>query len=722
MTKLEQDLLALVYQQDGSVGNQKAREELGVDEPNYELAKASLVQQGIVRMGRGRGGSVQLAIPKARAEQMLFEPVSEEAPNREAATQEAEGPIAAEPTGLTTTDLPTTQPPPIPYPTAKRGPGRPPKAQNPEAQQPKPTTPAAPSPKPQTPPPTGFQGKANFIWSVADDLLRGVFKAHQYGDVMLPFVVLRRLDQVLGPHKDAVHQAYTQFKDKLSEDKLEPVLLKAAGGTRFYNTSRFDLQRLVQDPAGIELNFNNYLNGYSANVREIMENFSMAKTVKDLQKNDRLYRMVDKFTEVDLSPATVSNHEMGYIFEELLRRFSEMSNETAGEHFTPREVIKLMVNILFAGEKDRLSDKGIIRTIFDPACGTGGMLTIARDHIREQINANADIKVFGQELNEQTFAIAKSDVLITDPESAGNIRHGDSFTKDRFEGQRFDYMLANPPYGVSWKAAQTFIQNEAKNPYGRFSAGLPRSSDGQLLFLQHMLSKMEPRGSRVAIVFNGSPLFTGDAGSGESDIRKWIIENDWLESIVAMPTQLFYNTGIATYLWFITNKKEARRRGKVQMINASGEGFYKKMRKSLGDKRQYIPEEAIAEVVRIYSAFAEGPHCKIFDNADLGFTKVTVERPQRDASGKVKAGKPDSSLRDTEKIPLKEDVDAYFAREVLPHVPDAWLDRSKDKVGYEINFTRYFYQYKALRPLAAIAKDILALEEETEGLLKRILE
>lgn len=573
---------------------------------------------------------------------------------------------------------------------------------------------------------------AAFIWSVADDLLRGVFKPHQYGDVMLPFVVLRRLDQVLAPRKDEVHKAHEKFKGKLSEEKLEPVLLKAAGGTRFYNTSRYDLARLVQDPAGIELNFHNYLNGFSANVREIMENFSMAKTVKDLVKNDRLYRMVDKFTEVDLGPDTVSNHEMGSIFEELLRRFSEMSNETAGEHFTPREVITLMVSILFAGEKKKLSAKGIIRTIYDPACGTGGMLTIAREHIRQRINANAEIKVFGQELNEQTFAIAKSDVLITDPESAGNIRHGDSFTQDRFEGQRFDYMLANPPYGVSWKAAQAFIENEAKNPYGRFSAGLPRSSDGQLLFLQHMVSKMEAR-SRIGIVFNGSPLFTGDAGSGESNIRKWIIENDWLECIVALPTQLFYNTGIATYLWFITNSKEARRRGKVQLINASGEGFFKKMRKSLGDKRQYIPDEAIVEIVKLYEGFNEGEHCRVFDNADLGFTKVTVERPMKRKEekgskkaerGKEKAEreKPDPALRDTEKIPLKEDVDAWFAREVLPHVPDAWMDRSKDKVGYEINFTRYFYQYQPLRPLAEIKNDILKLEEETEGLLKRILE
>jgi len=571
------------------------------------------------------------------------------------------------------------------------------------------------------------QNKAAFIWSVADDLLRGVFKQHQYGDIMLPFVVLRRLDQVLGPHKDEVHKAYEHFREKLSEDKLEPVLLKAAGGNRFYNTSKYDLQRLVQDPGSIEINFNNYLNGFSANVREIMENFSLTKVVKDLEKNDLLYQMVDKFTEVDLDPKTLSNHEMGYVFEELIWRFAEMSNETAGEHFTPREVIKLMVNSLFAGEKAKLKDKGIIRTIFDPACGTGGMLTIAREHIREHINANAEIKVFGQELNEQTFAIAKSDVLITDPDSAGNIRQGNSFDNDRFEGQRFDYMLANPPYGVSWKKVRSFIQNEAKNPYGRFGAGLPRSSDGQLLFLQHMLSKMEPRGSRIGIVFNGSPLFTGDAGSGESDIRKHIIEQDRLECIVALPTQLFYNTGIATYLWFVTNKKEARRRGKVQMINASGEAFYKKMRKSLGDKRQFIPQEAMAEIVKLYAAFEENEHTKIFDNVDLGFIKVTVERPERNTKGQVKLGKdgepkPDSRLRDTEKIPLKEDVDAYFAREVLPHVADAWMDRNKDKVGYEINFTRYFYRYKPLRALDVIKTDILEFEEETEGLLKRILE
>ena len=565
-----------------------------------------------------------------------------------------------------------------------------------------------------------FQDKANFIWQVADDILRGLFKQHEYGDVILPFVVLRRLDCVLEDNKDEVIKASKKFKDVLPDPTQ--VLLQATDGLQFYNISFYDLRRLAQDAGNMELNFNNYINGFSKNVREIIENFGIEKIVSKLAKNDLLFMLVDKFTEIDLHPGRVKNHEMGYIFEELLRRFSEMSNETAGEHYTPREVIRLMVNLLFAEHTEALKGKGIVRSVYDPACGTGGMLSIARDHIQRHINPRLEVIMFGQELNEQTYAISKSDVLITGGEP-DNIRQGTSFSQDRFKGKRFDFMLSNPPFGVSWKKEQAFIKNEAEDPNGRFHAGLPRVSDGAMLFLQHMISKMEPTGSRIAIIHNGSPLFTGDAGSGESNIRKWIIESDWLEAIVALPTELFFNTGIATYIWIVTNRKPAYRKGKVQLVNAVG--FSQKMRKSLGNKRNFITAEQIQEITDIYTGFVDGEFCKIFDNDDFGFTKVTVERPQM-KDGKMlkdKKGnpKPDTSLRDYEKIPLKDDIDAYFEREVLPHVPDAWMDRSKDKIGYEINFTKYFYKYQPLRPLDEIKADILALEQETDGLLKEIL-
>jgi len=565
-----------------------------------------------------------------------------------------------------------------------------------------------------------FQEKANFIWQVADDILRGTFKQHEYGDVILPFVVLRRLDCVLEDSKDNVIETYEKFKNKLQDPSQ--ILLKATGGKNFYNTSHYDLKRLSQDAKEIELNFNNYLNNYSANVLDIIENFQIEKIIKRLASNDLLFLLINKFTEIDLHPDKVSNHEMGYIFEELLRRFSEMSNETAGEHYTPREVIRLMVNLLFAEHKEELKGKGLIRTIYDPACGTGGMLTVAREHITNNINPDLDINMCGQQLNEQTYAIAKSDFLMLG-EDEGNIERGNSFTNDKFKGKQFDYMLCNPPFGVSWKKEQNFIKNEANDPYGRFSTGLPRSSDGALLFLQHMISKMESRGSRIAIIFNGSPLFTGNAGSGESNIRKWIIENDWLEAIVAMPTELFYNTGIATYIWIVTNNKPLKRKGKVQLLNAIQ--FYKSMKKSLGNKRKFISDEQIKEITEIYTEFEESEYCKIFSKEDFGYTKITVELPliennkvQLDAKGKPK---PDTSQRDYERVSLKDDINEYFNREVKPHLPDAWMDRSKDKIGYEINFTKYFYKYKPLRLLEEITKDLVQLEEETKGLLKEIL-
>jgi len=434
-----------------------------------------------------------------------------------------------------------------------------------------------------------FQDKANFIWQVADDILRGAFKQHEYGEVILPFVVLRRLDCVLEDCKDAVIETHKSYKNKKLPD-MTGILLQATktkdkpDGLNFYNISFYDLRRIAQDAQNVEINFWNYINGYSKNVREIIENFRLDKIIEKLVKNDYLFQLIDKFTEVDFHPDKVSNHQMGYVFEELLRRFSEMSNETAGEHYTPREVIRLMVNLLFAEHKDDLKGKGIIRSVYDPACGTGGMLTIAKEHIQEHINSKVEVVMHGQELNEVTYAIAKSDVLIMG-EEADNIKFGSSFSEDKYQGRKFDYMLSNPPFGVSWKKEQHFIENESHNPLGRFSAGLPRVSDGALLFLLHMISKMEDKGSRIAIIHNGSPLFTGDAGGGESNIRKWIIENDWLEAIIALPTELFYNTGIATYIWLVSNKKPAHRKGKVQLVNAVD--FYKKMRKSLGSKRNY---------------------------------------------------------------------------------------------------------------------------------------
>ena len=566
-----------------------------------------------------------------------------------------------------------------------------------------------------------FQELSNFIWNIADDVLRGLFKNHEYGDVILPFVVLRRLDCVLEPNKDKVYDLYTQYKDKI--DDPTPIILGEIG-TTFFNTSKYDLSRLKQDAGNVRLNLNNYLNSYSQNVVEIIENFQLDKPIEKLLKNDRLFLLIDKFTEVDLHPDKVDNRLMGQVYEELLRRFSEMSNETSGDHYTPRDVVRLLVALLFEEDRKKLKGSGVVRSLFDCCAGSGGMLTIGKDYIEEHINYKIKLRLLGQELNPQTFSICKSDFLITG-EDPNAIQLGSSLSADKFQGERFDYMATNPPFGVSWKSEQTFVKNEAANPNGRFFVGMPRSSDGSLLFLQHLISKMEPKGSRIGIVFNGSPLFTGDAGSGESDIRKWIIENDWLEAVVAIPDQLFFNTGISTYIWMVTNKKSKARKGKVQLINAAS--FFKPMKKSLGSKRKEISGDQRHELIQLYTAFEEHEHCKIFDNEFFGYTKVTVEQPATDEEGhpvKDKKGKlkADSKKRDTERIPLTEDIEAYFDKEVKPHLPDAWMERSKDKVGYEINFTKYFYQYKPLRSLDQITKDLLALEEETDGLLKKLIE
>ena len=563
---------------------------------------------------------------------------------------------------------------------------------------------------------------SSFIWNVCDDVLRGLFKPHEYGDVILPFTVLRRLDCVLEPHKDEMFNIYEEYKSKV--DDPTPIILNKIN-TTFFNHSKYDLNRLKSDPQNININFENYLGGYSDNVVEIFENFQLDKPVQKLNKNNRLFILIDKLTEIDLHPDKISNRDMGLIFEELLRKFSEMSNETSGEHYTPRDVVRLLVSLVFSEDKEDLQGEGKVRSVFDPCCGSGGMLTIGKEWIHNNINDKVELRLLGQELNPQTYSICKSDMMITG-ENPNNIKGPvSSLSDDQFQGKRFDYMITNPPFGVSWKSEKDFIQNEKSNPLGRFTVGTPRTSDGSLLFLQHMISKMERKGSRIGIVFNGSPLFTGDSGSGESEIRKWIIENDWLECIVSLPDRLFFNTGISTYLWIVNNKKSEKRKGKVQLIN--GSEFHTKMKKNLGEKGKEISENHRKVILNHYLNNEENDFSKIYDNHFFGYTKVTIEQPLLDDDGTVvtdKKGnpKPNTKKRDYERVPLEQDIDDYYEREVKPHLPNSWMDRNKDKVGYEINFTKYFYKYKPLRSLEDITKDLLKLDEEIEGTMKEILD
>ena len=561
---------------------------------------------------------------------------------------------------------------------------------------------------------------SSFIWRVCDDELRGLFKPHEYGDIILPFVVLRRLDCLIEPHKDEVVKQYNELLQSGIDDPT-PIIRKKTG-LNFFNYSPYDLTRLKSDPNGLKINFPNYLNGYSDNVHQILENFQLDKPVEKLIKNKKLYSLIDKFTEVDLHPNRVDNHTMGSIFEELLRKFSEMSNETSGEHYTPRDVVNLLVSLVFNGDEDNLKGEGIIRSIFDPCCGTGGMLTIGKEWVNKNISSDVMFQLYGQELNPQTFSICKSDFLITgeDPE---RIKLGTSLSNDQHEGRTFDYMITNPPFGVSWKSEKDFVIEESKNPMGRFSVGTPRTSDGSLLFLQHMISKMKSEGSRIGVVFNGSPLFTGDGGSGESEIRKWIIENDWLECIVSLPTKLFFNTGIQTYLWIVSNKKKPNRKGKIQLIDGSIYGT--SMRKNLGEKSNYITEEDSKKIINTYQNFEENEYSKIYPNQFFGYTKVTIEQPLKE-NGVIErkkdgSPKPDSKLRDYERIPLSEDIEEYFNREVEPHLPDSWIDFDKSKVGYEINFSKYFYQYIPLRSSEEITKDLQSLEDEFQSLLNQMM-
>ena len=667
-----------------------------------------------------------------------------------------------------------------------------------------------------------FQDKVNFIWSIAE-LLRGPYKKEQYGDVILPMAVLRRFDCVLAATKQEVLEKYEALK-KSGLQNMDPVLNRISK-QEFNNTSKYDFEKLLADPDNIANNLRNYINGFSKNAREIIEHFDFDKQITKLNDNNLLYLVVSEFNKIDLHPDVVSNTEMGYIFEELIRRFSEHGE--AGDHYTPREVIRLMVNILLNEDNDELTQPGLVVTVYDCCAGTGGMLSVAEQYLKE-LNPGIQVELFGQEINPQSFSICKSDMLIKG-QNADNIILGDSFTEDGHRGRTFRYMLTNPPFGVEWKKAEKFIREEYEKEgfSGRFGAGLPRISDGSLLFLQHLISKMkqDEKGSRIAIIFNGSPLFTGDAGSGESEIRRWMIENDMLEGIIALPDQLFYNTGISTYIWIVTNRKNNDpmkgpvRTGKIQLVNAVD--FYQKMRKSLGNKRNEITEGQIKEITRIYGEFKENEYCKIFDNEDFGYQKIVVERPLRlnfqvteerinnlynetafnnlvkskkkGAAGlkEIEEGKkiqqqiietlrtmdstilyknrdeftkvlkkafkdsdikldsallkailsalsekdetadicvdskgnpePDPDLRDTENVPLKEDIHEYFEREVKPHVPDAWIDETKTKIGYEIPFTRHFYKYQPLRPSEEIMREIIELEKSISEKLKKVM-
>jgi type I restriction enzyme M protein len=666
---------------------------------------------------------------------------------------------------------------------------------------------------------TDPKNHANLIWSVAD-LLRGDYKQSEYGKVILPLTVIRRLDCVLEPTKAAVLEKHQQLASRI--ENLEPVL-QAVSGEQFYNISPLTFTKLLDDPSTIADSLSLYVGGFSAAAKDVIDRFDFGIHIERLRRANLLYRIVGKFAEIDLHPDVVSNIEMGYLYEELIRKFSELSNETAGEHFTPREVIRLMVNLLFIADDETILTKpGIVKTLYDPACGTGGMLSVAEDHLRD-LNPQARLEVFGQELNAETYAICRSDMMLKG-QDASHIAYGNSFSQDHHDGERFDYLLANPPFGVEWKKVEDEVKTEAatKGFAGRFGAGLPRINDGSFLFLQHMISKMkrpEDGGSRLAIVFNGSPLFTGAAGSGESEIRRWIIENDWLEAVVALPDQLFYNTGISTYFWIVTNRKREERRGKVQLLDARE--LFVKMRKSLGEKRKQISDVQIEEITRLYGEFQEGDWVKILPNEAFGFLRITVEQPLRlrwevtDETIQVTLGakalqkqpeqvkeflqelltehrgstfetykeivkalgrgitdaglaapvqktvwsglavrddqaavitdrkgnpEPDGDLRDQENVPLppvsvsfEEDPTERFASleyrtavedhmrdEVLPYVPEAWVDHDKTRIGYEIPLTRHFYRYVPPRPLEEIDAEIRALEDEIQGLLAEV--
>lgn len=557
--------------------------------------------------------------------------------------------------------------------------------------------------------------KANLIWAIADKLT-GPFKPHEYGEVILPLMVIRRFDCILQDTKQAVLNANKSIPD----GPMKHALLCDASKHSFYNVSDFTFPRLMDAPEHIAENFAAYIAGFSENIRDIIDNFKFQNIIERLVENDLLYIIIEEFCspKADLHPSKISNLEMGYIFEEVIRRFSESHNEDAGQHYTPREVIELMVNILFENDDEFLTGN-VAKTLYDPTVGTGGMLSEAQEYL-QSMNPDAKLVCYGQEINPQTYAICKGDMLIKGND-ADNIRRGNTLSDDKFEGDKFDYILSNPPFGREWKKEKDDVEKEAKLGHaGRFGAGLPPVSDSQMLFLQVCAAKLRDQGGRACVVQNGSPLFSGDAGSGSSEIRRYLLEHDWVEAIIALPNDLFYNTGIATYIWVLSNRKASYRQHKVQLIDASQ--MYEKRRKALGNKRNDIPQSAIDEITRIYGEFKETEISKIFNTDEFGYRKVVVERPLRDENGDVvlKKGKPvaDPKLRDTENIPLTEDIQTYFEREVLPFAPDAWIDESKTKIGYEIPFTRYFYKYTPPRKSEDIMAEIMTLESELDALLK----
>lgn len=563
--------------------------------------------------------------------------------------------------------------------------------------------------------------KASLIWSIADKLV-GVYKPHEYGDVILPLTVLKRFDSVLSDTKDKVLEMAKKYPETFAKRDF---ILKETAGQKFYNTSKYDFKKLLDDPDNIEENFYNYINGYSDEVKDIIKNFDLNKQIEKMAGNGILYQVIDTFNseKANLHPNYVSNIEMGYIFEEIIRRFNELSNEEAGQHYTPREVIELMVNLIFEDEED-LADSSKIKTVYDGACGTGGMLTASMEYAKK-LNSSSRMLCYGQELNAQTYAICKADMLIKG-EDSNNIRHGNTLSGDLFPGETFDYIIMNPPFGIEWKNEKAAVLKEAeKGSDGRFPAGTPAISDSQLLFLQNAVSKMKPEGSKIAIVHNGSSLFKGDAGSGESEIRRYVIENDLLDCIIQLPNDMFYNTGIATYIWILSNKKPGHRVGKVQLINASE--FYNKMRKNLGSKRNELSKEHIDNITKIYGDFVENEYSKIFENEYFGYRKVTVFQPELNDDGTPKKNKkgeyiPNKELTDTENIPLQETIEEYMNREVRPFAKYAYIDESKTKIGYEISFTKYFYKYLEPRKTEDIMNEILELDKKLDGVLKELQE
>lgn len=563
--------------------------------------------------------------------------------------------------------------------------------------------------------------KASLIWSIADKLV-GVYKPHEYGDVILPLTVLKRFDSVLSDTNDKVLEMAKKYPETFAKRDF---ILKETAGQKFYNTSKYDFKKLLDDPDNIEENFYNYINGYSDEVKDIIKNFELNKQIEKMAGNGILYQVIDTFNseKANLHPSYVSNIEMGYIFEEIIRRFNELSNEEAGQHYTPREVIELMVNLIFEDEED-LADSSKIKTVYDGACGTGGMLTASMEYAKK-LNSSSRMLCYGQELNAQTYAICKADMLIKG-EDSNNIRHGNTLSGDLFPGETFDYIIMNPPFGIEWKNEKAAVLKEAeKGSDGRFPAGIPAISDSQLLFLQNAVSKMKPEGSKIAIVHNGSALFKGDAGSGESEIRRYVIENDLLDCIIQLPNDMFYNTGIATYIWILSNKKRGHRVGKVQLINASD--FYNKMRKNLGSKRNELSKEHIDNITKIYGDFVENEYSKIFENEYFGYRKVTVLQPELNDDGTPKKNKkgeyiPNKELTDTENIPLQETIEDYMNREVIPFAKYAYIDESKTKIGYEISFTKYFYKYQEPRKTEEIMNEILELDRKLDGVLKELQE